>query len=65
MLGIAQIESRRYTLNTLNVLCNDRNHVTSFTLTHLLLISRMFYFIIFSLPIFIVADKLQPREPPK
>lgn len=62
MLRIAQIESRRYTLS---VLCNDRNHVTSFTVTHLLLILRMFYFIIFSLPIFIVAEQLQPREPPK
>lgn len=65
MLRIAEIESRRYTFNTLSVLCNDRNYVSSFTLTHLLLISQTFYFIIFSLPIFIVAEQLEPCEPPK
>lgn len=60
-----QIESRTYTLNTLSVLCNDRNYVSSLTLTHLLLISQTIYSIIFNLPIFIVAEQLQPRKPPK
>lgn len=60
MLRIAQIESRRYTLNKE---CYAMIEIVEFYFN--LLILRTFYFIIFSLPIFIVAEQLQPREPHK